>query len=55
MTSVMTPKGVKSVQKMWEMLKEKREDPNEWDETYDRNTIDSLISEWCNTHFQKSA
>ena len=55
MASVMTPKGVKSVQKMWETLKEKREEPKEWDKTYDSNAIDSLISEWCNTHFQQSA
>ena len=45
MTSLMTPRGEKSVDKMWEMLKENREEPREWDETFDTTSIDSLISE----------
>ena len=55
MTSLMTPRGEKSVDKMWEMLKERREEPREWDETFDTTSIDSLISEWCNKHFQQAS
>ena len=50
----MTPRGEKSVNKMWEMLKENREEPSEWDEKFDTTSIDSLISEWCNKHFQQA-
>ena len=35
MTSLMTPKGIDSVQEMWDMIKIRRENPSEWDETYD--------------------
>ena len=34
-------------------VKRKREDPKEWDETYDNNTIDSMISEWCKLHVRR--
>ena len=54
MTSLKTPKGINSVQEMWDMLKIRRENPSEWDETYDQKKIDKLISNWCNTHFNQS-
>ena len=38
-----------------ENIKRKREEPNEWEETFGTTSIDSLISEWCNKHFQRSA
>ena len=35
MTSLKTPKGINSVQEMWDMLKIRRENPSELDETND--------------------
>ena len=55
MTSLKTPKGINSVQEMWDMLKIRRENSSEWDEMYDPKKIEKLISNWCNTHFNQSS
>ena len=49
------PRGMKSVDEMWECLKERREEPEDWETVTGKDEVESLVIQWCRRHFGQAA
>ena len=52
---VEVPKGEDMVEEMWETLKERRENPDEWVTITGREKVEHLLIEWNKIHFNQAA
>ena len=55
MPEVEVPKGEEIVEEIWETLKERRENPDEWETITGQEKVEHLLIEWNKIHFNQAA